>query len=137
MHTLSPTLWTSGSDLDLVLGTRGGDQQPQFLAQFAANHFHAGFCTDDSQLLPRWNMEQPLPGTDSSVAIEPRFAEATVRALEDLGHVVTRSNPWTAGYGPISAIDLHSEYKASADPRVSTSAALSSGSLSDLRRESH
>jgi gamma-glutamyltranspeptidase/glutathione hydrolase len=125
MHTLAPTLWTSGSDVELVLGTRGGDQQPQYLAQFAANHFHAGRCTDDSQLLPRWHMQQPFPGTDSSVTVESRFPPSTIRRLEELGHVIESGRSWNAGYGPISAIDLHDEWKASADPRVSTSAALS------------
>jgi gamma-glutamyltranspeptidase/glutathione hydrolase len=124
MHTLSPTLWTTGNRLDLVLGTRGGDQQPQFLAQYAANHFHGGLCTDDSQLFPRWNMDQPMPGTDSSITIETRFAPRTVQGLKNLGHAVVDGDPWSSGYGPVSAIDLHSENKASADPRVSTSAAL-------------
>ena len=127
MHTLAPTLWTTGTHPDLVLGTRGGDQQPQFLAQFAANHFQGGLCTNDSQMFPRWSMQQPMPGTDSAITIEPRFPASTVRGLKDLGHVIEDGDPWTAGYGPVSAIDLYSEWKASADPRVSTSAALSLG----------
>ena len=48
LHTLSPTLWTDGTSLDLLLGTRGGDQQPQFLAQFAASFYHAENCSNDS-----------------------------------------------------------------------------------------
>jgi gamma-glutamyltranspeptidase/glutathione hydrolase len=125
MHTLAPTMWTSNGYLDLVLGTRGGDQQPQFLAQFAANHFVGGFCINDSQLVPRWSMEQPMPGTDSSMTIEPRFATSAIQGLRDLGHHIKEGIPWNPGYGPISAIDLYDEWKASADPRVSTSAALS------------
>ena len=125
MHTLAPTLWTRNGELDLVLGTRGGDQQPQFLAQFAAHHFRAGLCTDDSQSMPRWNMAQPEPGTDSFLTIEPHFPSKVVEALRNIGHVVEDGEPWNAGYGPISAIDLAGENKASADPRVSTSAALS------------
>lgn len=128
MHTLAPTLWTKGDALDLVLGTRGGDQQPQFLAQFAANHFHSGLSASESQELPRWSMEQPEPGTDSAVTIEPRFAEATVVGLRDRGHGITTGVPWNAGYGPISAIDVAGENAAAADPRVSTSAAMSAGS---------
>ena len=124
MHTLSPTLWTDAGSLDMVLGTRGGDQQPQFLAQFAALHYHAGLCIDDSQDHPRWNMEQPEPGTDSAFTIEPRFSTSVVSALEGLGHAVTDGDPWNTGYGPVSAIDIAGENKASADPRVSTSAAL-------------
>ncbi len=124
LHTLSPTLWTNGPDLGLLLGTRGGDQQPQFLAQYAASFFHAGSCTDDSQDLPRWNMEQPHPGTDSSVTFESRVAPSTVAGLVDRGHSVTLTGTHEAGWGPISAIDAASEMKGSADPRVSTSAAL-------------
>jgi gamma-glutamyltranspeptidase/glutathione hydrolase len=124
MHTLSPTLWTRGGSLDLLLGTRGGDQQPQFLAQYAAHHYHAGACTDDSQRAPRWNMEQPTPGTDSAVRIEPRFSPKTRSKLETLGHTVTDAAMWEPGWGPISAIDVGGEMKGSADPRISTSAAL-------------
>lgn len=124
MHTLSPTLWTRNGSLDLLLGTRGGDQQPQFLAQYAAHHFHAGACTDDSQTAPRWNMEQPAPGSDSGLRIEPRFSPNTRPALEALGHNVTEAGSWEPGWGPISAIDVGDEMKGSADPRISTSAAL-------------
>ena len=129
MHTLSPTLWTHEGSLDLLLGTRGGDQQPQFLAQFAAHHYVAGLCTDDSQIAPRWNMEPPEPGTDSAVRIEPRFSHGTRSALEALGHTITEAADWEPGWGPISAIDVGGEMKGSADPRISTSTALA-GSLS-------
>lgn len=125
MHTLAPTLWTRDGSLELVLGTRGGDQQPQYLAQFGAHHFHAGLCTDDSQLLPRWSMNQPEPGTDSSLTVEPRFSTPTVAGLHERGHSVSDGPAWNAGFGPISAINVARDNKASADPRVSTSAALS------------
>ncbi|MCL1594762.1 MAG: gamma-glutamyltransferase family protein [Actinomycetia bacterium] len=124
LHTLSPTLWTKGTGLELLLGTRGGDQQPQFLAQYAAHHFHAGACTDDSQMEPRWNMEQPRPGTDSALRIEPRFNPKTRAALESMGHDIEDAAAWEPGWGPISAIDVGGEMKGSADPRISTSAAL-------------
>jgi gamma-glutamyltranspeptidase/glutathione hydrolase len=124
MHTLSPMLWTSSGSLDLLLGTRGGDQQPQFLAQYAAHHFYARECTDDSQMAPRWNMEQPEPGTDSALRIEPRFSPTTRSTLEALGHSVADAGSWEPGWGPISAIDVAGEMKGSADPRISTSAAL-------------
>jgi len=124
LHTLSPTLWTNGTELDLLLGTRGGDQQPQFLAQYAASFYHAGNCTDDSQNLPRWSMDQPNPGTDSSLSYESRLAPSTVRGLIERGHTVELATTHEPGWGPVSAIDTGSEMKGSADPRVSTSAAL-------------
>lgn len=124
LHTLSPTLWTREAELDLLLGTRGGDQQPQFLAQYAASFYHAGNCTDDSQSLPRWNMEQPTPGTDSALRYESRVAPSTVRGLIERGHAVDLAGTHEQGWGPISAIDTNREFKGSADPRISTSAAL-------------
>jgi gamma-glutamyltranspeptidase/glutathione hydrolase len=124
LHTLSPTLWTKNGSLDLLLGTRGGDQQPQYLAQYAATHFHAGMCTDDTQAVPRWSMEQPQPGSDSTIEVESRFARSTIDGLSRRGHVVTVASAYEPGWGPISAIDVAGERKGSADPRVSTSAAL-------------
>ncbi len=124
LHTLSPTLWTKNESLDLLLGTRGGDQQPQYLAQFAATHFHAGMCTDDTQAVPRWSMQQPHAGTDSAFEVESRFARSTIDGLRDRGHDVAESDTYEPGWGPISAIDAGGERKGSADPRISTSAAL-------------
>lgn len=124
LHTLSPTLWTRAGVLDLLLGTRGGDQQPQYLAQFAAHHFHAGLCTDDAQMWPRWSMDQPAPGTDSSVEVESRHAPSTIDGLRRLGHAVSVAGPYERGWGPISAIDVGGLHKGSADPRVSTSSAM-------------
>ncbi len=124
LHTLSPSLWTAGGDLDMLLGTRGGDQQPQFLAQFAAHHYHAGLCVDDAQAQPRWNMAQPEPGTDSSVAFENRVAAVVIDGLTRRGHDVDTASSHEPGWGPISAIDVGRDHKAAADPRVSTSAAL-------------
>jgi gamma-glutamyltranspeptidase / glutathione hydrolase len=126
LHTLSPTLWTSGPDLSLLLGTRGGDHQPQYLAQLAAHHLHANLCTDDSQLAPRWSMAQPMPGTDSAIRVESRMAMTTIQGLRDRGHVVDIAGSYETGWGPISAIDVIGEHKGSADPRISTSSALTS-----------
>lgn len=126
MHTLSPTLWTRGGALDLVLGTRGGDQQPQYLAQFAAHFYHAGLSATDAQAMPRWSMQQPEPGVDSTLTIEPRFSEAMVVGLRDRGHALDDGERWNAGYGPVCAIDVGRDNAAAADPRVSTSAALAS-----------
>jgi gamma-glutamyltranspeptidase/glutathione hydrolase len=124
LHTLSPTLWTNDAGLDLLLGTRGGDQQPQLLAQVAAHHYHAGLCIEDAQSHPRWYMDQPAPGTDSTVRVEDRFAPSTSTGLGDRGHRVDRSGPLMAGWGPVSAIDPMDGGKGAADPRISTSSAL-------------
>jgi len=127
LHTLSPMIWTDGTALDLLLGTRGGDRQPQLLAQLAASFYHAGNCTNDSQGLPRWRMDQPRPGTDGTLRYEDRVAASTVRGLTERGHHVSLASSYEAGWGPASAIDVGGEIKGSADPRISTTAALRSG----------
>ncbi len=124
LHTLSPMLWTKDGDLDMLLGTRGGDQQPQFLAQYAAVHYVAGNDTDASQEAPRWSMDQPMPGTDSAFAVESRFDPRIVEALEAMGHEITQAGEWEPGWGPISAIDVSAGRVGSADPRISTSCAV-------------
>ncbi len=126
LHTLSPTLWTRGTDLDMILGTRGGDQQPQYLIQAAANHYYGALSGDDSQTFPRWNMDQPHRGGQPPVGYESRFSTSTIEGLVDRGHVMAPANDWMSGWGPISIIDRSGPSKGSADPRISTSAALAS-----------
>ncbi len=124
MHTLAPTLWTDGSELALVLGTRGGDQQPQFLSQVAALYFHAGLDPSAAQAHPRWSMDQPHPGTDSALTMESLADGGLVRTLRGRGHTVGLGREMDPGYGPVSMITGGSTPEAAADPRVSTSAAV-------------
>lgn len=124
LHTLSPTLWTRDGDLDLVLGTRGGDQQPQLLMQIAAAFYHAGTSIEDAQTAPRWTMSAFQSGTASRVDVEGRLPEAVVAGLVGRGHAVTKAGDWMVGWGPISAIAAGSGIRGAADPRVTTSAAI-------------
>jgi len=123
LHTLAPTLWTDGDATALVLGTRGGDQQPQYLAQVAAHHRWADLCVEDAQLQPRWAIED-IADPDPVVHLESRFAPGTVSGLEALGHSVTEAAAWETGYGPVAAISVGDDKRGGADPRVSTTAAL-------------
>lgn len=125
LHTLSPTVWTTGPDLSLLLGTRGGDQQPQFLGQFGAHHLHAGMAIDDAQEVARWSMVQPMPGTDSSVRVEGTVGHSVVEGLRAIGHRVDIASEREPQWGPVSAIDVAGSPAGASDPRVSTTAALS------------
>lgn len=124
MHTLSPTLWTDGGDAALVLGTRGGDQQPQYLSQVAAHHRWAGLCVEDAQLQPRWEIPD-ISSPDPAVNLESRFAPGTRAGLTERGHTLSEASAWEHGWGPVSAISANAkEARGGADPRVSTAAAL-------------
>jgi gamma-glutamyltranspeptidase/glutathione hydrolase len=124
LHTLSPTLWTDDDRTALVLGTRGGDQQPQLLAQMAAHNRWADLCPEDSQAQPRWtiaDLADPAP----EVRIESRFAPGTMKGLAERGHILEEVDPWQTGWGPVSVIsDDAAEVRGAADPRVSTATAL-------------
>ena len=125
LHTLSPTIWTKDGALDLVLGTRGGHQQPQLLAQFAAGLFHGGLDLASAQALPRWAISDTATPT-SQVLVEARMDGSVRKGLDDRGHGLTVSQPWMTGWGPISAIAVDStgRRETAADPRVDTTLAL-------------
>ncbi len=124
LHTLSPTLWTRAGALDLVLGTRGGDQQPQYLLQAAAARYGLGDAPGAAQQRPRWSMLL-APGAPSRLQVEKRMAAAVVAGLRARGHPVEVAGPWMGGWGPVSAIAVDGDgtKTGAADPRVSTAAA--------------
>lgn len=120
-HTLSPTLWTRDGALDLILGTRGGEYQPQLLIQVAANFFWAGLEPDSAQRQTRWVLDGFAEGEDPRLVIEERAEDHTVAGLVDRGHAVASAGPWETGWGPVSMISVQEPgVRGAADPRVST-----------------
>ncbi len=126
LHTLSPTIWTRGGRLAAVLGTRGGHQQPQLLAQVAAAHFHASLDPAAAQVLPRWTIDK-LNHPSSAPGVESRLDDRLIENLRARGHAITRKGPWMRDWGPVSLIRVHRGglREAVADPRVETALALS------------
>ncbi len=124
LHTLAPTLWTEGEDLRLLLGTRGGHQQPQLLATAAALHLYAGLEPADAQAYPRWTTEH-LDGDRSDVQLEGRVRNVVAAELAERGHIVSIGPDWPAANGPISMIAVRADglRTAAADPRVDTALA--------------
>lgn len=122
-HTLSPTLWTRSDRTSWLLGTRGGEIQPQLVAQLAARAIVGGDDLTPAQMAPRWAMTEYGPGDRSAVSLEP--GTGVEDALSGLGHhVMTKDSP-QPGWGPMSIIDRRNETaRAAADPRVATTAAL-------------
>ncbi|HSG79408.1 MAG TPA: gamma-glutamyltransferase, partial [Acidimicrobiia bacterium] len=126
LHTLSPTLWTraDGSPA-LLLGTRGGHQQPQYLLQTIAQLFVAGRSPAAAQAAPRWNMEFEDVGGGSVVSVEARMPVGVVSGLAARGHHVDAAPDLPSGWGPVSIIEIAPDgtRSAAADPRVSTAEA--------------
>jgi gamma-glutamyltranspeptidase/glutathione hydrolase len=126
LHTLSPTVWTDGDRLDLLLGTRGGHQQPQFLLQAAAHRYLLGLDPAASQALPRWSIGGVGTGIGDAVELDGRMPEPIATGLEARGHhVARRAEDWPEGWGPVSmiAIGPNGLREAAADPRVDSASA--------------
>ncbi len=123
LHTLAPTLWTKDGAPALLLGTRGGHQQPQYLLQAIAQLMVAGRSPEEAQAAPRWHMD--LAEAESVVAVEVGMAEGVVAGLTARGHRVERPAGPRPGWGPISIIAIAPDgtRTAAADPRISTSKA--------------
>lgn len=125
LHTLSPTLWTADGELRLILGTRGGEYQPQLLVQVAAHLLYSDDPRAAVQTHPRWQVDGWGAGQSPKINLEARTSESVVTGLQERGHHVELVPNWNAGWGPVSLIGVEDdEVFAAVDPRVDTSAAL-------------
>jgi gamma-glutamyltranspeptidase/glutathione hydrolase len=122
LHTLSPSLWTRDGQLELILGTRGGHQQPQLLAQVAAHLFRAGDGPGTAQNRPRWTTEE-LSGSPR-LKVESTMPAPVVQDLRDRGHEVEIAGNLEGGWGPVSVITVDETglRTGAPDPRVNTTA---------------
>jgi len=129
MHTLSPTLWTAGDRLHLLLGTRGGHQQPQYLLQAAALLHHTGLTPAEAQVQPRWSMDHAATGTTPVVQVEEDMPGTVIAGLEARGHEVERVPGRPPAWGPVGIIasDADGALHPAADPRVTTATAGTGG----------
>jgi gamma-glutamyltranspeptidase / glutathione hydrolase len=123
-HTLSPTLWTEDGRCALLLGTRGGHHQPQYLLQMITLLLHVGIEPGAAQAAPRWHADRPIDDR-SAVVVEAGMPEGVVRGLVARGHLVERRTGTAAGWGPVSVIAVdHTGVRAgAADPRIGTAKA--------------
>lgn len=120
LHTLSPTLWTQGDQPRFAIGTRGGDIQPQLVAQVAARVVNHHQTLEAAQQEPRWSIDSFGPGTPSQVILEPGVPSAVVADLESRGHQLNILDQPQSGWGPVSIIEIDGKHRAAADPRVDT-----------------
>lgn len=124
LHTLSPTLWTRAGELHMLLGTRGGQFQPQILVQLIAALLHGKTALDAAQAAPRWQVTGWEKDREPVVRLEAGFAEDVARGLRDRGHTVEDTASPEPGWGPVSIIlETSRGVQGAADPRISTSSA--------------
>jgi gamma-glutamyltranspeptidase/glutathione hydrolase len=125
-HTLSPALVTdTGGRLKLVIGTMGGDSQPQILLQLLARIVQRAEPVGDAVAAPRWALERPGGDLGFSawsgrgrvdVALEPTAPDGWHAGLERLGHRVTTTR---THHGHAQAIVRHEDHlEGASDPRT-------------------
>jgi gamma-glutamyltranspeptidase/glutathione hydrolase len=130
-HTLAPLLLTRpGGALAAVVGTQGGDAQPQILLQVAARLLQVGQRPAPAIGAARWILGGSGQGFDTwtatsrSVVIEDRAPEAWVTGLTARGHhvVVRPAFEHQFGHAHVITINEHGIRAGAADPRARVSA---------------
>ena len=128
-HTLSPVAVT-GADgmLDAVLGTMGGDAQPQIVLQLLARTLVAGQDAGEAVGAPRWCLSrEETNGFDTwaradlpAVVMEHEAPAAWGEALRSRGYTVVRMPPGAHGFGHAHMIRVGADdvVCGAADPRA-------------------
>jgi gamma-glutamyltranspeptidase/glutathione hydrolase len=139
-HTLSPALITRpDGSLRAVLGTMGGDSQPQVVLQMAARLLVHGMEAGEVVRAPRFVLA-PGPEADGTgfdtwadastqvVRLESHAPEAWRTGLEARGHRVEVAGFDPSGFGHAQLIEVREDAMraGAADPRAMTGAAVAS-----------
>jgi gamma-glutamyltranspeptidase/glutathione hydrolase len=126
-HTLSPALARRDGSLAAVLGTMGGDAQPQILAQIVARLFRHDESPAQAVAAPRWVLRGPATGFDTwtaptppSVVIEEGSPRSWVSRLAARGHDVAIAPAFEGSFGHANVIvaEPNGTFAATADPRA-------------------
>jgi gamma-glutamyltranspeptidase/glutathione hydrolase len=107
LHTLLPGMLFRADRPWVVLGSMGGDAQPQIHAQVVSALVDGGVDVATAVGAPRWFVEASehyAPPTH--VRLESRFSKGTGAALQALGHPVTQMAPFDSHLGHCHAIEL-------------------------------
>ena len=126
-HTLAPALVTHlDGTLDCVIGTMGGDSQPQVLLQLLLRRYGAGEDPASSIAAARWVLAGAEVGYDVwqargevRVAIEAHAPSAWFEGLAARGHRVVEAPSWGGDFGHAHLISFEPSgaLAGAADPR--------------------
>lgn len=131
-HTLAPALVTRpDGSLRAVIGTMGGDSQPQVLLQLLTRLLHHGSSPGAAIGAPRWGLRQPSAtgfdtwaDPDATVVAVEAAGASWAPALRDRGHTVEVVDEFAAGFGHAQLIEVSDVGLAgAADPRALVGAA--------------
>ncbi len=107
LHTLMPAMLLRGGRPWVVVGSMGGDAQPQVHAQVIPALVDGGLSPAAAVAMPRWFVD-PVDhyAPPRLVRVEPRAGPGTIDGLRARGHEVVEAAPFDAGLGHCHAIEL-------------------------------
>jgi gamma-glutamyltranspeptidase / glutathione hydrolase len=109
LHTLLPGMLFHDGQPDpwIVVGSMGGDAQPQIHAQFVSAVVDGGVDIATAVAAPRWFIQpRELLSAAVDVSFEPRHAPGVADDLRALGHHLIPTAPFDSNVGHEHAIEL-------------------------------
>jgi gamma-glutamyltranspeptidase/glutathione hydrolase len=107
LHTLMPGMLFRDGRPWVVVGSMGGDAQPQIHAQVVSALVDGGVDVATAVAQPRW-FADPVDhfAPPDMVRIEPRFADGVLDDLAAMGHPLHRVRAYESSMGHCHAIEL-------------------------------
>ncbi len=118
-HTLCPSLVRFDDGRIMVLGTMGGDGQPQTQACLFTRHVYFGRALQAAITAPRWVLGRTWGQHTNSLKLEARFTSQTIASLRARGHEVEVVAGFDEVMGHAGALLRHPDgvIEGAADPR--------------------
>ena len=119
-HTIIPALLLKDGAPVLAYGTMGGEGQPQTQTALLTRLIDFGFDVQQAIEAPRWLMGRTWGTATSSLVLESRISDETIRDLLLRGHPVTVAPRWEGTVGHAQAIRIDRVtgfFEGGADPR--------------------
>ncbi|MGH2465722.1 MAG: gamma-glutamyltransferase, partial [Candidatus Limnocylindrales bacterium] len=107
LHTLMPAMLFRAGRPWVIVGSMGGDAQPQVHAQVVSALVDGAADVATAVADPRWFVEPAEHyAPPDTVRIEPRFSQGVLDGLESMGHRVGPTEPFDGALGHCHAIEL-------------------------------
>ncbi len=136
LHTLLPAMLFGEGSAEpwVVVGSMGGDAQPQILAQVVSGLVDLRRDVRTAVQAPRWFVEpEEHFAPPVEVRAEPRFPDGVLDDLRRLGHPVNEVAPFDSRLGHCHAIELVAGGPAAADGSVAAATDPRSAGLPAVR----
>ena len=119
MHTLCPGMLCENGTLWAVLGSMGGDGQPQTLAALTTRLIDFGERPQQAVSEPRWLFGRAWGADVNGLRLEGRVPQDVVAELAQRGHTVSQTEDYAEIMGHAGVIRVHSDgsLESAADPR--------------------